>query len=187
MEETKGQRQPQQLSEFHELIVQHGQNLTFRDFLHYQGFNENRFTVPLQFWFDLNTKRDDEWFLLTDEIINLIGSLSNTSHNCSSLLAFIKNYFIEGIDFFTTAIAVPKQSNGECYKIEIQMKKRPFKKMLSKVGTETSDFIHGYVLDIEHGAMKYVLYQNHCALYKKDEEVTRLEACMCSHVNDTHP
>ena len=48
--------------------------------------------------------------------------------------------------------------------------------MLSKVGTETSDFIHDYILDIEHGAMKYVLYQNHCELYKKDEEVTRLKA-----------
>ena len=91
MEETKEQQQTQQLSEFDELIVQYGQDMTFCDFLQCQGFDETRFTVPLQFWFDLNTKRDDEWFLLTDEIINLIGSLSNTSHNCSSLLAFISN------------------------------------------------------------------------------------------------
>ena len=180
MEETKEQQQTQQLSEFDELIIQYGQDLTFCDFLQCQGFDETRFAVPLQFWFDLNTKRDDEWFALTDEIINLIGfqsSKSNPSHNRSNLLAFIRNHFTEGIDFLTTEIAVVKVGRGGAqHKLKIQMKKRPFKKMLLKVGTKTSDLIHDYILDIENGAMRYILYQKQCELYRKDEEVTRLKA-----------
>ena len=168
------QQQTQQLSEFDELIIQYGQDLTFCDFLQCQGFDETKFTVPLQFWFDLNTKRDDEWFVLTDDIINLIGfksSESNPSHNRSNLLAFIRNNFTEGIDFFTTAIAVVKKGSGGHHKIQIEMKKRPFKKMLLKVGTETSDLIHDYILDIESGAMKYILYQKQCELYKKIKKI----------------
>ena len=182
MQETKQntETKTQQLSEFHDIIIHHGQNLTFRDFLHYQGFNENKFGLPLQFWFHFNTKRDDEWIVLTDEIINLIAfksSMSNTSHNCLELLAFIKNYFIQGIDFFTTARTLSTHgTSGVCYKIEIQMKKRPFKKMLLKIGTETCDHMHDYILDIESGAMKYALYKNQCELYKKNEENTRLRA-----------
>jgi len=103
MEEMKEQQQQtRQLSEFDELIIQYGQDMTFCDFLQCQGFDENRFAVPLQFWFDLNTKDDDEWSVLTDQIINLIGfksSQSNPSHNHSNLLAFIRNNFTEGIDF----------------------------------------------------------------------------------------
>ena len=124
MEEMKEQQQQtRQLSEFDELIIQYGQDMTFCDFLQCQGFDENRFAVPLQFWFDLNTKQDDEWFVLTDEIINLIGfksSQSNPSHNRSNLLAFIRNNFTEGIDFFTTAIAVVKKAVVDIIKLKFK-------------------------------------------------------------------
>ena len=93
------------------------------------------------------------------------------------IIVLIRNHFTEGIEFLTTEIAVVKVGRGGAQnKLKIQMKKRPFKKMLLKVGTKTSDLIHDYILDIENGAMKYILYQKQCELYKKDEEVTRLKA-----------
>ena len=48
------------------------------------------------------------------------------------------------------------------------MRKRPFKKMLLRVGTITSDLIHDYLLDLEQGAMKYVVYQKECQMYQKE-------------------
>ena len=60
--------------EYHELIVQRKcTELEFCEFLRQIKFDIDRFTVPLDFWFDLNRKKDDEWILLTDELITLIG------------------------------------------------------------------------------------------------------------------
>ena len=52
--------------------------LIFVQFLKcHKNFNINQFTVPLIFckcqWISLNKLKKDEWFTLTDEIINLIG------------------------------------------------------------------------------------------------------------------
>ena len=55
------------------------------------------------------------------------------------------------------------------------MKKRPFKKMLLKVGTSTSDIIHEYLLDIEEGCMRYALYQEQCKSKLVIEENRRLK------------
>jgi hypothetical protein len=69
-----------------------------------------------------------------------------------------------------TIVLAKTGRGGAHHKIEIHMKKRPFKKMLVKVGTSTSDLIHEYLLDIEEGCMKYALYQEECKHKKIMEE-----------------
>ena len=56
-----------------------------------------QFAGPLKFWFELNRLKNDEWFSLTDEIIDLIGyksSASNVSNNRKKL-RFIRKHYIE--------------------------------------------------------------------------------------------
>ena len=170
--------------EYHELIVQRKcTELDFCEFLRHIKFDIDRFTVPLDFWFDLNRKKDDEWILLTDELITLIGfksSESNPSTTKSHLFRFINTNFIENTDFLTNFVGIPKTTRGGAHrKLEIHMKKRPFKKMLLKVGTKTSDLIHDYVLDLEQAMMQYMVYQKECQLVKQtnklQEEINNLK------------
>ena len=49
-----------------------GDYLSLCEYLASLGFDVNKFNIPLQFWFDLNSMPDDQWFVLTDELINLI-------------------------------------------------------------------------------------------------------------------
>ena len=162
--------------EYHELIVQRKYTeLDFCDFLRHTKFEMNRFAMPLDFWFELNRKKDDEWILLTDELISLIGfkvSDSNPSSARSHLFKFINTNFIENTDFLTNFIAVAKNTRGGAHrKLEIHMKKRPFKKMLLKVGTKTSDLIHDYVLDLEQAMIQYMVYQKECQLVKQTNKL----------------
>ena len=78
-------------------------DLTFAQFLQrHESFKVDQFTVPLLFWMSLNELKKDEWFKLTDDIIDLIGyksSVSDVSNNRSALLKFMRKFFKEGIDF----------------------------------------------------------------------------------------
>ena len=138
------------------------------------GFDANKFNIPLEFWLNLNLMTDQEWILLTDELIELIGFKScesNPSVGKSNLLKFIRKHCIQGVEYMEHTIVLAKTGRGGAHhKIEIHMKKRPFKKMLVKVGTSTSDLIHEYLLDIEEGCMKYALYQEECKHKKIMEE-----------------
>ena len=138
------------------------------------GFDANTFNIPLEFWLNLNLMTDQEWILLTDELIELIGFKScesNPSVGKSNLLKFIRKHCIQGVEYMEHTIVLAKTGRGGAHhKIEIHMKKRPFKKMLVKVGTSTSDLIHEYLLDIEEGCMKYALYQEECKHKKIMEE-----------------
>ena len=163
-------------------IINSSDNLSLCEYLSSTGFDANKFNIPLEFWFCLNSMADDGWFTLTDELINLIGfksSASNPSHNRSNLLAFIRKHFSESLDFLATSVKVAKSSRGGAHhRIDIQMKKRPFKKMLLKVGTSTSDIIHEYLLDIEEGCMKYAFYQEQCKMkliLEENEAVKQLK------------
>ena len=123
--------------EYHELIVQRKlTELDFCEFLRYTKFDMDRFAMPLDFWFELNKKKDGEWILLTDELIALIGyksSDSNPSTTKSHLFRFINTNFVENIDFLGIRAGIPKNTRGGAHhKLEIHMKKRPFKKMLLK-------------------------------------------------------
>ena len=78
-------------------------DLTFAQFLErHENFKLDQFSVPLIFWMSLNELKKDEWFKLTDDIIDLIGyksSVSNVNNNRSALLKFMRRNFKEGIDF----------------------------------------------------------------------------------------
>jgi hypothetical protein len=160
--------------EYHELIVQRKYTeLDFCDFLRHTKFEMDRFAMPLDFWFELNRKKDDEWILLTDELISLIGfksCASNRSSSRSNLFRFININFSENIDFCTNPIGLVQPARGGTHrKLEMHMKKRPFKKMLLKVGTETSDLIHDYLLDMEQAMMQYMVYQKECQMVKNTD------------------
>ena len=170
--------------EYHELIVQRKMTeLDFCEFLRHINFDMDRFAMPLDFWFELNRKKDDEWIVLTDELIGLIGFRSCTSNRSSSrsnLAKFINTNFIKNIDFLANPIGLAKTARGGAhYKHEIHMKKRPFKKMLLKVCTETSELIHDYVLDMEQAMIQYMVYQKECQLVKQtnklQEEINNLK------------
>ena len=147
-------------------------NLSLCEFLPSVGVDANKFNIPLEFWLNLNTITDNEWFVLTNEMINLIGFQSSKSkhHNSASdLFAFIRKHFIEGLDFSRNG----RESSH--HQIEIQMKKRSFKKLLLKVETSTSETIHDYLLDIRTGCMKYALYQEQCKTKSILEEHRKLK------------
>ena len=148
-------------------------DLTLCEFIANSGFDVDRYAIPLQFWFDLHEKSDDEWFVLTDDLINLIGfksSVSNISHNRSNLLKFIRKHFTENVDFLVTTIGVAKKTRGGAHhRIDISMKKRPFQEMLLSVRTDTSKLLHRYFIDFENLCKDYILYQ-------KDQENKRLRA-----------
>ena len=160
-------------------VVEKSDNLSLCEYLVSTGFDAKKFNIPLQFWFDLNSMTDDQWFVLTDELIRLIGFKScesNPSVGKSNLVNFIRKNYIHGVDFLTFKSKLVKVGRGGAqHKIEIQMKKRPFKKLLLKVGTSTSDIIHEYLLDIEEGCMRYALYQEQCKSKLVIEENRRLK------------
>ena len=97
-------------------------DLTFAQFLQrHENFNANQFSVPLFFWMSLNELKKDEWFKLTDDIIDLIGyksSVSNVNNNRSALLKFLRRNFNEGINFqkFAVTAVIAKPGNG-CNKL----------------------------------------------------------------------
>jgi hypothetical protein len=165
--------------EFRNLIVVEGKrDMSLIDFLACTGFDAKRYNISLDFWFQMNQMKDDNFFVLTDELIDLIGfkkSASNPNHNRSHLLAFLRKNFKEKDHFLTTEVAVArKNSTGATRKLEIQMKKKPFKKMLLKVQTSTSEEIHDYFLDLEDRVRSYVMYQNECreqALLEENEKL----------------
>ena len=56
--------------------------LKFAQFLErHENFKVNQFSVPLIFWISLNELKKEEWFTLTEEIIDLIGYKSSESNN----------------------------------------------------------------------------------------------------------
>ena len=58
--------------------------------------------------------------------------------------------------------------------MNIHMKKRPFKKLLVKVGTETSNLILDYLLDIEESLVEYLKYSKACELQKNREHIAQI-------------
>ena len=150
----------------------------------YMGFNMEQFAVPLKFWFELNRLKNDEWFILTDEIIDLIGyksSASNSTHNRASLLRFIRKHYIEGTDFMVAPICVAKNTRGGAHhKMEIKMKKHAFKSMLMSVRTEVSRTVHEYLITLEEATMKYMTYQYHCQIVATNRANAILEETLLS-------
>ena len=93
----------QQRIEYYDLIVvQNRTSMSICEFLDYIGFDANKFALPISFWFELSSKTRDEWFVLTNELIDMIGFKScesNTSNNRTNLFRFIRKHFIQDVDF----------------------------------------------------------------------------------------
>ena len=162
---------------YKEVIDSGVRDLTYTQFIEYFQIDLERFAIPLKFWFSLNKLKNEEWFILTDDLINLIGyksSNSNKCHNRSNLFGFIRKQFKEHLDYYTTAPVVPSTGRGGHNKLDIYMKKRPFKKLLATVGTETSRLILDYLLDLEDSVVEYMEYSKACELENNKEHVAQI-------------
>ena len=85
------------------------------------------------------------FFILTNDLIDLIGYKSTESkktNNRTHLMTYIRKHFTEHLDYYTTPSAEVNTGRGGQNKMDIYMKKRPFKMMLMKIGTATSNAIH---------------------------------------------
>ena len=101
MEETK---QDVVLYKFHELIVnQNKLSLSLCDFFDITDFNPSQF-FDSSFWCALNSLEDDEWFEVSDDIIEIIGYKgdSKKSNYRTHLFECIKKHFVKNIDYIFT-------------------------------------------------------------------------------------
>ena len=84
----------------------------------------------------LNSMTDDEWFVITDELINFIGFksfTSNPTHNCSNLFSCVWRKFIEDKDYRISNVKVKKQGRGGAQSKNIlEMTKSAFTILIQK-------------------------------------------------------
>ena len=145
-------------------------NLRLDEFLEYYQFDLERY-APLQFWFGLNDISNDTFFVLTDDLIEMIGfaRIGLSDKHRANLLRFIRKNFQEHVHFVEEYI-------GSHNKIQISMKKRPFKMMLLKIGTKTSELVHEYLLDFEEHCLAYMCYEDACKRVVIEETQRELRA-----------
>jgi protein associated with RNAse G/E len=166
---------------FTELIISGKieRDMKLKEFLRCIEFDMDRY-APLNFWFNLNQVSNDEFFVLTEELIDLIGFSKNGSKEKlrTNVLKFIRKNFEEHVDY-------KEEVHGSFHKIQIKMKKRPFKLLLMKVGTSTSQLVHEYLVDFEEHCMEYMMYQNTCKqLTIKEQEQQIREAPLIYELDD---
>ena len=137
-----------QLGEIH-------RDMKLHEFLAFHEIDFTKFGLPLQFWYDLNNVDDDHFFEITDEVIEAIGFSKP-----KSMYRFIRKNFREHIDY--TEELVQNTGVHGVHRIVIKMKKRPFKQLLMKVGTETSETLHTYLIEFEEACVEYMRYQYAC-------------------------
>ena len=118
----------------------------------------------------MNALSNDTFFVLTDELIEMIGfaRIGSNKHKLS-LLRFIRKNFQEHVDF-------KEEHSGPRNTIQISMKKRPFKLMLMKIGTKTSQLVHEYLLDFEEHCLAYMCYEDACKRVTIEETQRQLRA-----------
>ena len=164
-----------------ELIEQGQDNMDLCSFLNYHGFDAEHFGIKLQFWFELNNRGNDEYFVLTDELVDLIGyrgSGENKRNQRTNLIRFIEKNFTEHLHYKAIPVTMSNTGKGgQRHKMEIWIKKRPFKQLLMSVGTETSRLIHEYMLDLEEGVTQYVVYQNQCKDHQIEDQKKMIRNC----------
>ena len=95
MEETK---QGIAMYKFNDIIVQKNKlSLTLCEFFEITDFNPSQF-FDSSFWCALNSLEDDEWFEVTDDVIEIIGykgTESRIDNIRSNLFRFIKNRLLK--------------------------------------------------------------------------------------------
>ena len=101
MEETK---QDTLTYKFHELIIhQNKLSLTLCEFFEITNFDPSQF-FDSSFWCALNSLEDDEWFELSDDIIEIVGYKGDRK-KCNyrtHLFECIKKHFVKNIDYIFT-------------------------------------------------------------------------------------
>ena len=99
MEETK---QDIVAFKFNELIIhQNKLSLTLCEFFELTNFDPSQF-FDSSFWCALNSLEDDEWFELSDDIIEIIGfkgTETRVDNIRNNLITFIKKHFVEHVDY----------------------------------------------------------------------------------------
>ena len=160
--------------EFHELIVEKKMlSLSLCEFFMETEFDLNmHFTST--FWFTLNQLNDNDWFEVTDDIIEKIGFKGDIkkSNQRTHLFECIKKHFIENVDY-TLSIdeTIIKSGRGGHNKKTLHMKRDTFKKLLLKVNTKNSDQIFDFLISFEKHVIKYIRYQRECLTYQSMQEI----------------
>ena len=154
-------------------------DLDLGQFLAFHQINSNCFGLPLQFWFNLNNIDNDTFFEITNEMIQAIGFSERASLYC-----FIRKHFVEHVDYKEEFIT-NTSFGGSHYNVIIKMTKRPFKKLLMKVGTETSKALYAYLIEFEEACVEYMRYQYACTqeTIRENRELIR-EAPVMNELDD---
>ena len=172
MEDTK---QDMATYKFNDIIVrQNKKSLTLCDFFEITNFNPSQF-FDSSFWCALNSLDDDEWFEVTDDVIEKIG-FKGESKKCNfrtNLFKCIKKHFVENIDYmFTLHNVKVTNGSGNHNKNTLKMKRDSFKMLLMKVNTQHSDQIYKYLIAFENNVKQYAIYQHECQLYQQQIQLT---------------
>ena len=175
MEETK---QDLVTYKFNELIVhQNKLSLTLCEFFEITNFDPSQF-FDSSFWCALNSLEDDEWFELSDDIIEIIGfkgTEKRIDNIRSNLITFIRKHFVEYVDYEFSVLKhlSAKSGSGGHNKMTLKMKRDSFKMVLMKSNTQHSDQIYRYLIAFENHVKKYSIYQYECELYKKNQQISK--------------
>ena len=165
---------------FHDLIVNKKYiSLSLYEFFDVMGFNSSVF-FDAPFWSALNSLENDEWFEVSNDIIESIGykgTQGSLDHMRRNLFKLIKKQFIVNIDYILT---VPPRtvSSGSHNKMTLKMKRDSFKMLLMLVNTQHCDQIYRYLINVENQVKQYETYQHECKLYLLDREKAQLKAQM---------
>jgi hypothetical protein len=165
------------MMQFEDLIInQHKTKLTLVEFLKEVNFNPNQYFKDT-FWFELNTLKDGEFFEVTDDIIEKIGYQKGTKGNDRThLFRFIKNNFVENIEYKTTLLSGRVVStNYVTNKNKLEMTRDSFKMLLLQVNTTTSKEIYRYFIDYEKQTLRFMIYQNELKTIENNDLKNKIE------------
>ena len=177
MEETK---QDIITYKFHELIVNQNQtSLSLCDFFNISNFDPSQF-FDSTFWCALNSLEDDDWFEVSDDVIEIIGykgTETRIDNIRSNLFRFLKNHFIENIDYMFILHGRSIQPTTDSHrKMTLKMKRDSFKMLLLTANTQNSKNIYRYLIAFENNVKQYAIYQHECQMCQKDQENVPLKA-----------
>ena len=131
---------------FHDLIVVHKKlSLTLCAFFDLTDFDANQY-FDSSFWCALNSLGDDEWFEVTDDIIERVGykgTAARMDNIRTTLFNFLKKHFIENMDYiFILEYSRGKNGSGGSNKFTLKMKRDSFKMLLLSANTQYSKEIY---------------------------------------------
>ncbi|AOM63486.1 hypothetical protein [Heterosigma akashiwo virus 01] len=164
--------------------------VSIRDFVDSQveNYDVEKLYVDV-FWNSLNTKSNDEWIEITDDMISSFGYKGkdeNTKHVRASLFRFIErnNNFTLNQDYFFRShecdpkdetINGKKENRGGHNKKTLYMKKKALKKLMLSVNTQKSSQLHEYYITLEDIFRDYVLYQNEFKIFQQKKTIDELQ------------